>query len=97
MYVKSKKKNTSAEMSHTGSELSGYRTVLVPKCFTQVPNCPGAEVSSIHFPYVQYNYDAGMSLQWYEFTVVRVYIGTSLQWYELTIKRFTYIDIFLIY
>jgi len=27
---------------------------------------------------VQYNYDAGTSLQWYEFTVVRVYIGTEL-------------------
>jgi hypothetical protein len=27
--------------------------------------------------YVQYNYDAGMSLQWYEFTVVRVDFGTS--------------------
>jgi len=37
--------------------------------------------------YVQDNYDTGTSLQWYEFTVVRVYFGTSLQWYELTIKR----------
>ena len=27
--------------------------------------------------YVQYNYDAGTNLQWYEFTVVQVYIGTS--------------------
>jgi hypothetical protein len=27
--------------------------------------------------YVQYNYDADTSLQWYEFTVVRIYIGTS--------------------
>ena len=27
--------------------------------------------------YVQYNYDAGTSLQWYEFTVVRAYSGTS--------------------
>ena len=36
--------------------------------------------------YVQYNYDDGTSLQWYEFTLVRVDFGTSLQWYELTIK-----------
>jgi hypothetical protein len=48
--------------------------------------------------YAQYNYDAGTSLQWYKFIVIRVYIGTSwlpvvwvdfgtsLQWYELTIK-----------
>ena len=35
---KIKEKNTSAE-------LSGCRTVLVPKCLTQVPNCPGAELS----------------------------------------------------
>jgi hypothetical protein len=27
--------------------------------------------------YVQYNYDAGTSLQWYEFTLVRIYIGNS--------------------
>ena len=32
--------------------------------------------------YVQYYYDAGTSLQWYKFTVVRVdfVFGTSLQW-----------------
>ena len=35
---KIKEKNTSAE-------LSGCRTVLVPKCLTQVPKCPGAELS----------------------------------------------------
>ena len=35
---KIKEKNTSAE-------LYGCRTVLVPKCLTQVPNCPGAELS----------------------------------------------------
>ena len=39
---KIKEKNTSAE-------LSGCRTVLVPKCLTQIPNCPGVEVSSILF------------------------------------------------
>ena len=27
--------------------------------------------------YVQYNYDAGTSLQWYKFTVVPVDFGTS--------------------
>ena len=38
---KIKEKNTSAE-------LSWCRIVRVPKCLTQVPKCPGAEVSSIH-------------------------------------------------
>jgi hypothetical protein len=60
LYVKSKKKTQvikcrivrvsnclGDEMSHTGAELSGFRTVLVPKCLIQVPNWPGAEVSSI--------------------------------------------------
>ena len=30
---------------NTSAELSGGRTVLVPKCLTQVSNCPGAELS----------------------------------------------------
>ena len=52
LYVKSKKKHKfrivrvsnclGAEMSHTCAELSGCRTVLVPKCLHT-----GAEVSSI--------------------------------------------------
>ena len=58
LYVKSKKKTQvikcrivqvsnclGDEMSHTGAELSGFRTVLVPKCLIQVPKCPGAELS----------------------------------------------------
>ena len=32
LYVKSKKKNISAEMSHTGAEVSWCRIVPVPKC-----------------------------------------------------------------
>jgi hypothetical protein len=52
---KIKQKNTSADLSfwganlsNWGAELSGSRFVLVPKCLTQVPICPGAEVSRIH-------------------------------------------------
>ena len=45
-------KNTSADLSfwgadlsNWGAELSGCRFVLVPKCLTQVPKCPGADLS----------------------------------------------------
>jgi hypothetical protein len=43
--------------------------------------------SDEYFPYVQYNYDAGTSLQWYKFTVVRVYIGMSWLWYKFAMVR----------
>ena len=45
--------------------------------------------------YVQYNYDAGTNLQWYEFTVVQVYIGMSwlpvvgVDWYEFAMEELT--------
>jgi hypothetical protein len=32
--------------------------------------------SDEYFPYVQYNYDAGMSLQWYELTI-KLYLSSS--------------------
>jgi hypothetical protein len=41
---KIKEKNTSADLSNSGAELSGCRFVLVPKCLTQVSKCPGADL-----------------------------------------------------
>jgi hypothetical protein len=37
---KIKEKNTSAEMSRTGAELSGRRSVLVPKCLAFITTYP---------------------------------------------------------
>jgi hypothetical protein len=32
---------------------ANYRPVLVPKCLTQVPKCPGAKVSSIRLSHIK--------------------------------------------
>jgi hypothetical protein len=63
---------------NTSADLSGCRFVLVPKCLTQVPIFPGAEVSSIRTYRKSYFHQVLNSLLRYSLRSKYIHIGTKV-------------------
>jgi len=76
MHVEEENANASSDTVHA----SFIRTCQITSFIFKIPYLVSSDALDTK-GYVQYNYDAGTSLQWYKFTVVRV----DFLWYELTL------------